>query len=214
MTEEVAAEAKAEQEKVLLQEQRLSNYMQQKNYVKAVGVAIALDQPLKVFTILQGFFVLFFFLVFPIAEFLLYNSNFKVAPECSTYQNKWCVSFKREVGVLGFVVVFQSFYYLERGWNLCQVCCVLLFLQNWLRSVVQMETLVALYAAWETRSSVSCEFVELILYSSSLLNRGSDLAVYHFIPNLYIRKDCKFQLSLKKVLQVDYPGRGREGLAS
>ena len=35
-------------------EQELSNYLQQKDYVRAVGVAINLDQPFRVFTILSG----------------------------------------------------------------------------------------------------------------------------------------------------------------
>ena len=35
-------------------EQELSNYLQQKDYVQAVGVAINLDQPFRVFTVLSG----------------------------------------------------------------------------------------------------------------------------------------------------------------
>ena len=54
VTEQVTAGAEAEEEELLLREQELSNYLQQKNYVKAVGVAITLDQPFRVFTIFQG----------------------------------------------------------------------------------------------------------------------------------------------------------------
>ena len=35
-------------------EQELSNYVQQRDYVSAVGVAINLDQPFRVHTILSG----------------------------------------------------------------------------------------------------------------------------------------------------------------
>ena len=39
---------------IFLREQELSNYLQQKDYVSAVGVAINLDQPVRVHTILSG----------------------------------------------------------------------------------------------------------------------------------------------------------------
>lgn len=54
MTEQVAAEAAAEEEERLLCEQELSNLLQRKDYVRAVGVALTLDQPFRVLTILQG----------------------------------------------------------------------------------------------------------------------------------------------------------------
>ena len=47
-------EAAAEREKQLLQEQELSNLLHQKDYLKAVGVAISLDQPYRVLSILRG----------------------------------------------------------------------------------------------------------------------------------------------------------------
>lgn len=53
----MAAEAAAEEEEQLLREQELSNLLQRKDYVRAVGVAITLDQPYRVFTILQGVYV-------------------------------------------------------------------------------------------------------------------------------------------------------------
>ncbi len=54
MTEQVDSEAAAEREKQLLQEQELSNLLHRKDYLKAVGVAISLDQPYRVLKILQG----------------------------------------------------------------------------------------------------------------------------------------------------------------
>lgn len=54
MTEQLESEAAAEREKQLLQEQELSNLLHQKDYLKAVGVAISLDQPFRVLTILKG----------------------------------------------------------------------------------------------------------------------------------------------------------------
>ena len=48
------AQAAEERELQLLKEQELSNLLHQKDYVKAVGVAISLDQPNRVRTILQG----------------------------------------------------------------------------------------------------------------------------------------------------------------
>ena len=54
MTEQVAEEAAVEEEKQLLCEQELSNLLQRKDYVKAVGVALTLDQPYRILTILQG----------------------------------------------------------------------------------------------------------------------------------------------------------------
>lgn len=44
----------AEKEQLLLREQELSNLLHQKNYVKAVGLAITLEQPFRVGQILQG----------------------------------------------------------------------------------------------------------------------------------------------------------------
>ncbi len=54
MTERVESEAAAEREKQLLQEQELSNLLHRKDYLRAVGVAITLDQPYRVLTILRG----------------------------------------------------------------------------------------------------------------------------------------------------------------
>lgn len=54
MTEKVEMQAAEERELQLLKEQELSNLLHQKDYVKAVGVAISLDQPFRVRTILQG----------------------------------------------------------------------------------------------------------------------------------------------------------------
>lgn len=48
------SEAAAERELQLLREQELSNLLHQKDYVKAVGVAITLDQPNRILKILQG----------------------------------------------------------------------------------------------------------------------------------------------------------------
>lgn len=47
-------QASAERELQLLKEQELSNLLHRKDYVRAVGVAISLDQPYRVRTILQG----------------------------------------------------------------------------------------------------------------------------------------------------------------
>lgn len=47
-------EAAATRELQLLKEQELSNLLHQKDYIRAVGVAISLDQPYRVRTILQG----------------------------------------------------------------------------------------------------------------------------------------------------------------
>ena len=54
MTEETEAEAAKEEEGKLLHEQELSNLLQRKDYIRAVGVAISLDQPFRVLTILRG----------------------------------------------------------------------------------------------------------------------------------------------------------------
>ncbi len=54
MTEQVESQATADLELQLLREQELANLLHQRDYVKAVGVAISLDQPYKVLTILQG----------------------------------------------------------------------------------------------------------------------------------------------------------------
>ena len=48
------SEAAAERELQLLREQELSNLLHQKDYVRAVGVAITLDQPNRILKILQG----------------------------------------------------------------------------------------------------------------------------------------------------------------
>lgn len=52
-------EAAAERERLLLQEQELSNLLHCKDYAKAVAVAISLDQPYRVLKILQGIGVIY-----------------------------------------------------------------------------------------------------------------------------------------------------------
>ena len=47
-------EAGLQREEQILREQELSNLLHQKDYVKAVGVAISLGQPYRVLKILQG----------------------------------------------------------------------------------------------------------------------------------------------------------------
>ena len=54
MTERVEAEQFAEREQQLLRQQELDNLLYQKDYVRAVGVAISLDQPFRLLNILQG----------------------------------------------------------------------------------------------------------------------------------------------------------------
>ena len=54
MTERVEEEAELQREELILKEQELSNLLHQKNYVRAVGVAISLGQPFRVLNILQG----------------------------------------------------------------------------------------------------------------------------------------------------------------
>ena len=54
VTERVEEEAELQREEQILKEQELSNLIHQKNYVKAVGVAISLGQPFRVLQILQG----------------------------------------------------------------------------------------------------------------------------------------------------------------
>ena len=54
VTERVEEEAELQREEQILKEQELSNLIHQKNYVKAVGVAISLGQPFRVLKILQG----------------------------------------------------------------------------------------------------------------------------------------------------------------
>ena len=44
----------AEREQQLLRQQELDNLMHRKDYVKAVGVAISLDQPFRLLNILKG----------------------------------------------------------------------------------------------------------------------------------------------------------------
>ena len=57
ITERVEEEAAADRELQLHKEQELSNLLHRKDYVRAVGVAISLDQPNRVRTILQGMWV-------------------------------------------------------------------------------------------------------------------------------------------------------------
>ena len=54
MTELVEEEAELQKEQLILKEQELSNLLHQKDYVRAVGVAISLGQPFRVLNILQG----------------------------------------------------------------------------------------------------------------------------------------------------------------
>lgn len=54
VTERVEEEELFQREQQLLKEQELSNLLHQKDYVRAVGVAISLDQPFRVLHILQG----------------------------------------------------------------------------------------------------------------------------------------------------------------
>jgi hypothetical protein len=54
VTEKVVAEKQEARDRQILQEQELSNYLQQRDFVQAVGVAINLDQPFRVYTILSG----------------------------------------------------------------------------------------------------------------------------------------------------------------
>ncbi|XP_014672367.1 PREDICTED: transducin beta-like protein 3 [Priapulus caudatus] len=53
VTETEVEEARAKQEAVLLQEQRLSNLVHNKKYLKAIGLAITLEMPFKVLTIMK-----------------------------------------------------------------------------------------------------------------------------------------------------------------
>lgn len=52
-TDEEIKLAKETQEKLVLQEQQLSNYIQEKKFLKAIGLAISLEQPYRVLTILK-----------------------------------------------------------------------------------------------------------------------------------------------------------------
>ena len=54
VTELVEEEAELQKEQLILKEQELSNLLHQKDYVRAVGVAISLGQPFRVLNILQG----------------------------------------------------------------------------------------------------------------------------------------------------------------
>ena len=54
MTERVEEEVELQKEEQILKEQELSNLLHQKDYVKAVVVAISLGQPFRVLNILQG----------------------------------------------------------------------------------------------------------------------------------------------------------------
>ena len=54
VTERVEDEAELQKEQLILKEQELSNLLHQKDYVRAVGVAISLGQPFRVLNILQG----------------------------------------------------------------------------------------------------------------------------------------------------------------
>nr|KAG5697877.1 hypothetical protein BaRGS_017134 [Batillaria attramentaria] len=53
VTDEEIKLAKETQEKLVLQEQQLSNYIQEKKFLKAIGLAISLEQPFRVLTILK-----------------------------------------------------------------------------------------------------------------------------------------------------------------
>ncbi|XP_076473049.1 transducin beta-like protein 3 [Babylonia areolata] len=53
-TDEEAQLVRAKLEKQILQEQRLENYIQDKKYLKAIGLAITLDQPYRVLNILKS----------------------------------------------------------------------------------------------------------------------------------------------------------------
>lgn len=54
MSESVEEEEHLKREEQILREQELSNLLHHKDYVRAVGVAISLDQPFRVLKILQG----------------------------------------------------------------------------------------------------------------------------------------------------------------
>lgn len=54
MSESVEEEEHLKREEQILQEQELNNLLHHKDYVRAVGVAISLDQPFRVLKILQG----------------------------------------------------------------------------------------------------------------------------------------------------------------
>lgn len=53
VTEQVETEARVEKEQLILREQELSNLLQSRDFVRAVGVAITLDQPVRVLSILS-----------------------------------------------------------------------------------------------------------------------------------------------------------------
>ena len=54
VSEAVEEEEQLKREEQILREQELSNLLHRKDYVRAVGVAISLDQPYRVLKILQG----------------------------------------------------------------------------------------------------------------------------------------------------------------
>ena len=54
MSESVEEEEHLKREEQILREQELSNLLHHKDYVRAVGVAISVDQPFRVLKILQG----------------------------------------------------------------------------------------------------------------------------------------------------------------
>ena len=54
VTQSVEKAEVEKQEELLLRQQELENLLQQKDYVRAVGLAITLDQPFRLLTVLQG----------------------------------------------------------------------------------------------------------------------------------------------------------------
>ena len=54
VSEAIEEEEQLKREEQMLREQELSNLLHHKDYFRAVGVAISLDQPFRVLKILQG----------------------------------------------------------------------------------------------------------------------------------------------------------------